>query len=99
MTYKTINLYIYYGTFEENLSFCSLSLYSFDQLRNCLRKLIRQLKFFFFLGGGGGGGAIGGGAIAIFVGKTIKSLANIKAKKLKIKSFRGVPRGNEWFRP
>ena len=69
MTYKTINLYIYYVTFEENLSSHPLCLYSLDQLTNSLRKLMRQLIFFFFLGGGGG--------IAVFVGKTIKSLANI----------------------
>jgi hypothetical protein len=66
MIYKTINLYIYYVTFEENLSSYPLSLYSLDQLTNYLRKLMRQLN----LGGGGG-------AIAIFVGKTIKSLASI----------------------
>jgi hypothetical protein len=50
MIYKTINLYIYYVTFEENLSSYPLSLYSLDQLTNYLRKLMRQLN----LGGGGG---------------------------------------------
>ena len=75
LVFRASSTFIYNVIFEKNLSSCPLSLYPLGHLTNFFKKLMRQLKFFFHTRARARGG--GGVAIAIFVGKTIKSLANI----------------------